>query len=184
MTPKMFSGRILAVLALAALATGCAAVGGSQSPRGISVTRTHLGGEIARGEVAVEPRFATQVAGGAYRPEFAATVADELRALGFTPAATPAASEFIATVDVAAGTQAALFARAPGTPGSVAAPTALATQLTVGLVRRSDGSIVWRGRAVAPSRAGGTISPATVQSLARAMFRDFPGETGRTITVR
>lgn len=178
------SFRLGIVLAAAALAAGCAAVGGDRSPRGISVTRTHLGGEIARGEVAVEPRFTTQAAGGAYRPEFGAAVADELRALGFAPAATPAASEFIATVDVAAGTQAVLFARAPGTPGGVAAPNALATQLTVGLVRRSDGSIVWRGRAVTPSRAGEAISPATVQSLARAMFRDFPGETGRTITVR
>ena len=86
----------------------------------------------------MEPRFATQVAGGAYRPEFAATVAEELRALGFTPAATPATSEFIATVDVAAGTQAALFARAPGTPGSVAAPDALATQLTLEGERAAD----------------------------------------------
>lgn len=179
MTPKMFSGRILAVLALAAFAAGCAAVGGRQSPRGISVTRTHLGGVAARGEVAVEPRFAIQAAGGVYRPAFADAVAGEFRALGFGPSATPAASEYIATVDVATGTQAALFARIPGATAP-AAPNAAATQLAVQLKRRSDGSIVWEGRALADQ----AVSPATVQSLARAMFRDFPGETGRTITVR
>jgi hypothetical protein len=178
--------RILGATAALALVAGCSTAGGGEaSQRGTSVTRIHLGSAIARGEVAVEPRFTTQAAGGVYEPAFGTAVAGELRTLGFTPAANPAASEFVATVDVATGTGAALAARAPA-PG--AAPAAVsgdvASQLAVQLKRRSDGSIVWEGRARAPARAGSVPSASTVRNLARALFRDFPGESGRTILVR
>ena len=86
-----FRGGIL--LVGAALAAGCSTVEGDRSPRGISVTRTHLGGVAARGEVAVEPRFDIQAAGGVYQPAFADAVAGELRTLGFAPAATPAPAD-------------------------------------------------------------------------------------------
>lgn len=162
--------------------------GGTGGPRmtGTNVTRFHLGGEFARGQVAVEPRFQTQAAGGVYLPAFATIVANELKTLGFTPAASPASSEFVATVDVATGTVTALTARSPGSPVAAAPanPAAVATQLAVQLKRRSDGSIVWEGRSQAAARAGAIASASTVQRLARAMFRDFPGETGRTINVR
>jgi len=180
------SFRALVPFAALALVAGCStAGGGGQSQRGTSVTRIHLGGVIARGEVAVEPRFTTQAAGGVYLPGFGATVADELRTLGFTPAANPAASEFIATVDVATGTGVALAARAPATgAGPEAVSSGVATQLAVQLKRRSDGSIVWEGRARAPTRANAVASAATVRKLARAMFQHFPGESGRTIIAR
>lgn len=156
--------------------------------RGTNVTRIHLGSEIARGEVAVEPRFATQAAGGVYQPAYAAAVAGELRTLGFTPSATPATSEFVATVDVATATIAALKARTPATgttpAGAAADPNIVASQLAVQLRRRSDGSIVWEGQAQTAARAGAAPSTSTVQRLARALFRDFPGESGRTINVR
>lgn len=178
----------IAVLAGFALISACGTVGAGdgQSARGIGVTRFHLGGQIARGEVAVEPRFATQAAGGVYLPAFAGTIASELRTLGFTSAATPATSEFVATVDVATGTRVALAARAPAAARAAAPanPNATATQLAVQLKRRSDGSIIWEGRAQAAARASSTASAATVQKLARALFRDFPGESGRTINVR
>lgn len=178
--------RLTAILAGLAMTAGCAGVGvgtGGSGSRGTSVTRTHLGGVATRGEVSVEPRFEIQAAGGVYQPGFGASVANELRALGFAPAATPAASEFVATVDVATGTQTALYARVPGVGATPAAPTADAAQLAVQLKRRSDGSIVWEGRALRASRAGQAPSDSTVRSLARALFRDFPGETGRTVIV-
>jgi len=81
----------------------------------------------------------------------------------------------------------ALQARAPGSPaiaGVVARPTAVATQLAVQLKRRSDGSIIWEGRAQSPARTGAVASSSDVQKLARALFKDFPGESGRTISVR
>lgn len=162
---------------------------GDGAPRmsGISVTRFHLGGEIAKGEVAVEPRFEVQAAGGVYEPGFGAIVANELRPLGFVPSGAAAASEYIATVDVATATVSALAARTPGAAvaaGPPVNPNAVATQLAVQLKRRSDGSIVWQGRAQAAARASAVASRATVQKLARALFRDFPGETGRTINIR
>ena len=102
MTFRPSAFRSAAIAAGLALTAGCAAVdGGAAGPRGTSVTRTHLGGSIARGEVSVEPRFETQAAGGVYRPEFGAAVADALRGAGFAPVANPTASPFVATVDVA-----------------------------------------------------------------------------------
>lgn len=180
------SFRIPCAIAALALVAGCSTVGGGGMPtqRGTSVTRIHLGGEIVRGQVAVEPRFTTQAVGGVYEPGFGVTVANELRTLGFAPAANPAASEFIATVDVATGTGPALAGRAPAMPGETMAAAGDSTQLAVQLKRRSDGSIVWEGRARAPARAGTVPSTRTVQTLARALFKDFPGESGRTILVQ
>ena len=184
--------RSLLAIAACGLLAACAGLGGSvaggdageRRPSGTRVTRSHLGGEFTRGEVAVEPRFALQAAGGVYQPGFAAAVAAELGRLGYAPAANLAASEFVATVDVATGTGAVLSARIPQSTGVAAFPNAVETQLAVQLKRRSDGSILWEGRARAPSRASRTVTAGTVQSLARAMFRDFPGETGVTVNVR
>lgn len=68
----------------------------------------------------------------------------------------------------------------PGDAGStyiVAVDTAAG--LDVKLRRRADASIVWEGRAVPadPARAD-------AGKLARALFKDFPGQSGVTITVR
>lgn len=181
--------RSIAGIAGLALLGACATPSGGddagQRFSGTNVTRIHLGTAIARGEVAVEPRFETQAAGGVYDPAFADAVAGELRKLGFAPAATPAGSEFVATVDVAVGTIAALSARTPAASVSAvtaATPDAVATQLAVQLKRRSDGSIVWEGRA--QSAARGAPNAGAVRRLATALFRDFPGESGRTINVR
>lgn len=189
-----FRASFAAVAALATLGGlgACSTVSGGDDAapalRGTNVTRIHLGSEIARGEVAVEPRFAVQAAGGVYEPAFATSVADELRTLGFLPAATPGASEFVATVDVATGTMTALRARAPAqaaaAPGGATMADTVATQLAVQLKRRSDGSIVWEGHAQSAARAGTVPGAAVVGRLARALFRDFPGESGRTTNVR
>ena len=60
------------------------------------------------------------------------------------------------------------------------------TQLEVRLMRRSDRSVIWEGRAEEVNR--GQTSPeqriTAVQRLASALFRDFPGESGRTIRLR
>lgn len=184
MTYRNIAG-IAGLALLAACATSTREDGAAQRLSGTNVTRIHLGGDIARGEVAVEPRFETQAAGGVYEPAFAAAVAGELRTLGFAPAATPASSEFVATVDVATGTIAALSARTPAASVSAvtaATPDAVATQLAVQLKRRSDGSIVWEGRAQSATR--GAPNAGAVRRLATALFRDFPGESGRTINVR
>ncbi|HEY0270386.1 MAG TPA: DUF4136 domain-containing protein [Sphingomonas sp.] len=60
------------------------------------------------------------------------------------------------------------------------------TRMQVQIKRRSDGSTVWEGRAM--TEAAGNrpdASPlAAVQKLAHALFLGFPGESGRTVTVK
>jgi hypothetical protein len=59
------------------------------------------------------------------------------------------------------------------------------TRLSVRLVRKSDQSTVWEGRAEteAPERAPAAQPGLAAEKLARALFAGFPGESGRTITV-
>ena len=51
--------------------------------------------------------------------------------------------------------------------------------------RLSDGAVVWEGRAQteAPGNAPSAQPGLAADKLARALFQDFPGESGRTITV-
>jgi hypothetical protein len=85
---------------------------------------------------------------------------------------------------VTQGTRAALTAGWPAGLGRASRERdAVATLLDVRIQRRSDGSVFWQGRAVTETAAG-TPRPAIVERLAAALFRDFPGESGRTIRVR
>ena len=60
------------------------------------------------------------------------------------------------------------------------------TELSVQLKRRSEGTVVWEGRArIEQQGREATIdSTTTVRRLATALFTGFPGESGRTITVK
>lgn len=60
------------------------------------------------------------------------------------------------------------------------------TELAVQIKRRSDGTVVWEGRArtAAPETAAAAQADIAAHKLASALFRGFPGESGRTITVR
>jgi hypothetical protein len=60
------------------------------------------------------------------------------------------------------------------------------TTLSVRLLRRSDNLVIWEGRA---SQSADAKSPAAqpgiaASKLATALFQDFPGESGATISVR
>jgi hypothetical protein len=57
----------------------------------------------------------------------------------------------------------------------------MATMLEVRIKRRSDGSVVWEGRAISDD---GGDRVAAVEKLSDALFRDFPGDSGRTIRTR
>ena len=60
------------------------------------------------------------------------------------------------------------------------------TMLEVRLKRRSDGTVIWEGRATTEAPTGSPeagIVPA-VEKLANLLFQDFPGESGRTIRAR
>lgn len=59
------------------------------------------------------------------------------------------------------------------------------TTLSVRLLRRADNVVIWEGRAV---QSAGASSPAAqpgiaASKLAAALFSDFPGKSGETVTV-
>ena len=60
------------------------------------------------------------------------------------------------------------------------------TQLSVQLKRRSEGTVIWEGRAESVARDGTPqASPqAAVAKLASALFQGFPGVSGQTISVK
>jgi hypothetical protein len=180
--------RLLGGIALAAALAlgGCASTrggGGAQAAGGVDVTRTHLGQVFTRAQIAVEPVNAADSNNPEFRA-FAAAVEPQLARWGYTIAPNRSASEQIARVSVSQGSRAALTTGWPAGLGPAArAPNSVATMLDVRIQRRSDGTAIWQGRAVTEAPAG-TPRTALVERLSQALFRDFPGESGRTIRVR
>ncbi len=177
-------------LLLAASLAACASTGGGGGARGgADVTTSHLGQQIARGQIAVEAFDAAD----ANMPEFgsyAASVARQLTRLGWTVVNTTGQSEQVALVDVQQGSRAGLSARINmGTAMAGAANASagsVATLLEVRIRRRSDGTVMWEGSAISDAPGSGAAAgrSAAVDSLAAALFRDFPGASGRTVKVR
>jgi hypothetical protein len=69
--------------------------------------------------------------------------------------------------------------------GSLNQGERIETRMSVRLLRRTDSLVIWEGRA---SQAAGAKSPAAqpgiaASKLAEALFKDFPGESGKTVTV-
>jgi hypothetical protein len=191
------------LLLLAVALAGCQSSGG---PRPVDVTSYHLGQPIARGQIAVET-FAVPDAGGPEFRIYAEAVARELMRLGWTLTDTVGQSEQVALVRFE---QSSFVDRPGGSPvsvgvgggtggwggGGVGGGVAIdlsgkphemvMTTLQVRIKRRSDGTIFWEGRSsgvARPDRPEGQSS-AIAARLADALFRDFPGESGRTISVR
>ncbi|HWH17356.1 MAG TPA: DUF4136 domain-containing protein [Allosphingosinicella sp.] len=177
-------------LALAATLSACATLTGGPAASPVDVTRLHLNQTIARATVAVEP------ANPADRndPGFAvyrAAVSRQLARLGWVIAPASTSAEQVALIDVEQGSREALARRKlVGGPGTTltyeATPDIVATQLEVSLRRRSDASVFWEGRAQTAARVGSpeAIPANVVEKLAEALFRDFPGESGRTIRLQ
>jgi Domain of unknown function (DUF4136) len=185
--------RVLPLVAAIAL-SGCAA---SIPP--VQVTRFHLGSEIARAPVAP-----VALDSSLERAAYDAAVARELARLGFAPGGTEARYTF--ATEVTRDTRAAAPKRSPitigvggGTGGygggvGVGASFGLGgnksseivvTRLSVQLRERGGKGIVWEGRAEteAGSNAPASQPGLAADKLATALFKDFPGESGRTITV-
>jgi hypothetical protein len=60
------------------------------------------------------------------------------------------------------------------------------TRMMVQIKRRSDGTVIWEGRAMteAKGQSPDAQPQAAIAKLAHALFLGFPGESGRTITVK
>ena len=182
-------------LLLAAGLAACASGGGKERPAGggIEVARFHLGEPVARAQIAVEP-FDKADANRPEFPAFAAAVGRQLSRLGWTVVPTTKQSEQIALIDLEQGSReavAALSAARIGRGASAAVPAGTSAGITASLLevairRRSDGTVFWEGRAVGEARTGSpeAARTAAIERLAEALFRDFPGESGRTIRVK
>ena len=198
----------LSALAAVSLLAGCAADMGSVSSTA-SVTRFHLGQPIARGPIAVEPADPADARSLEF-DQIAGSVERELARLGWNVQARTGATEQVAIVrvvqseragrsgsgvSIGLGVGGASYGRRSGVGVGVGGtvPVAgygrtqvVATQLGVRIQRRSDGSVAWEGRAEMEARGGTPAASraAAADRLATALFRDFPGESGRTIRVR
>lgn len=197
----------LAVAIGAALALSACTTPASSPTR---VTRFHLNQPIAPGRIAVEPRPGLDAGDLEFRA-YAAPVADELARLGFTLAPGVVTSELVAVVDIqrisregpprqspfsiGLGAGGGSYGRRSGVGlgGGVSFPIGkprsseiVGTQLFVQIKRRSDGTVIWEGRAVDEARGDTPAAEpgAAAARLARALFTGFPGESGRTITVK
>lgn len=194
------------VLIAAALAAGCATEFGGGAQSGASVTRFHLGQPIARGEIAVEPADRSE-AGTLEFAQLAAPIERELTRLGWTVVQGNARSEQVAVVRVDQGSREARSRSGlsigvgggtggyrgggvgVGVGGTIPLGRAgpiIVTDLGIRIQRRSDATVAWEGRAQMEARIGAPGSDAreATDRLARALFQDFPGESGRTIRVR
>jgi Domain of unknown function (DUF4136) len=181
-------------LAAAITLAGCAA---SIPP--VQVTRFHLGSEIARAPVAP-----VTLENSLERAAYDGAVARELSRLGFAPGGTEARYTF--STEVTRDTRAAAPKRSPitigvggGTGGygsgvGIGASFGLGgnksseiivTRLSVQLRERGGKGVIWEGRAEteAGSNAPASQPGLAADKLAIALFKDFPGESGRTITV-
>ncbi len=195
----------LGALSGLALLSGCMTDGGPTPP---SVTRFHLGQPIARAVIAVEPGDPADASSLEF-DAIADAVGRELTRLGWTVQKGNARSEQVAivtvnqesriaprrsgfSVGIGGGTGSYGRRGGVGVGGGVNIPVGRttnrlgATQLAVRIQRRSDATVAWEGRADYEARAGTSDAAraAAADRLAAALFRDFPGESGRTIRVR
>jgi len=157
-----------ALLLIAGLAACESMAPRGRLPQGVSVTRTHLGQPIARGEIRVEP--SSDAAASSDFSQEEAAVGRELARLGWTVLPAKTTTEQVALVRLIQ------FPRGAN----------VVTDLRVRIQRRSDATVAWEGHAESEARAGSSAASraALVDALAAALFRDFPGESGRTIRVR
>jgi hypothetical protein len=190
---------------LAAVMSALVLVGCATTPA-TRVTRFHLDKPIARGELAVEPLVPADKGSLEYQT-YASIVGAELAKIGFTEAPGLKQSEQVAVISVERGSRDTLAQRSPvsvgvgGSTGSYGGGVGLGisfpigkkrsneivvTRLSVQLKRRSEGTMIWEGRAesAAPAGSASADPAATVRTLAAALFKDFPGVSGRTITVK
>jgi len=168
------------------------------------VTRFHLNQPIAPDSFALEPGI-MELEASTYR----AAVSAEMQRLGFREAADSA--RYIVSVGSVRNEREGAPRRAPvtigigggtggfgggGFGGGVGVGTSfgiggnrsrtdIATKITVRIVERTSGSTVWEGRAetIVPSNAPAAQPGLAARKLASALFKGFPGESGRTISV-
>ena len=174
----------------------------------VEVTRFHVGDPARAGTIVVEEMQGNPDVSLEFRT-YAAAVDQELQRVGFTSSTAGTRSDYVALVAFRRAFRPSGYDRS-GRPVSVGVGGAVGSggysgmglgiginlsgrpkdvvvsELQVQIRRRSDSTTIWEGRAVTQAREG---TPAAqpgmaAQKLAAALIRGYPGESGRTITVR
>jgi len=200
-------GLVLPVVAGSLALAGCA----TAIPP-VEVTRFHAGEPVPRsGGILVEPAPELGRDDSIEYRTFASAVSQELQRIGFTDEAglkTFAPSEYVAIVrydrevraPYARGSRSPVSVGVGGSTGSYGSGLGVGigidlsgkpkdivvTRLSVQIRRRPDNKPVWEGRAETSAKTGTPASqPGLAASkLAAALFRDYPGRSGETITVK
>ncbi|WP_066482605.1 MULTISPECIES: DUF4136 domain-containing protein [unclassified Sphingomonas] len=204
--------RTRSLLPMTALAATILVAGCATTPRAgpVDVTRYHLGGAIPAGTVAVEPVGGQLATGPEYRT-YADAVQAEMARLGFAAAADPRTADYVAAVGfqrrpvgtvekpapvsigvggggISGGRRGGGVGLGGGVGFGIGGGTreVLATDIVVQLRRQGDATVIWDGKATtqAIARTDAAQPIAQAQKVASALFRDFPGESGITITVK
>jgi hypothetical protein len=175
----------------------------------VEVTRFHIDNPVRSGSVAVEEMAGNPDVGLEFRT-YAAAVEQELQRVGFTSSGAGARSDLVALVGFRRTFREPNSYGNNGKPVSVGVGGAVGsggysglglgiginlsgkpkgqvvTQLQVQLRRRSDSTTIWEGRAETAAREGTPAAQPGIaaQKLAAALIGGYPGESGRTITVR
>ncbi|MEG3123818.1 DUF4136 domain-containing protein [Sphingomonas sp. GB1N7] len=198
-------------LAIVGVSLGGCATTSTSGP--VEVTRFHLGAPLERGTITVEPLPGGAAPSIEYQT-YAAAVNTELLASGYTAPAIGGPAQYLAVVSFTRTSQDVGPRRSPvsiglgggvgggggyrggggvGLGGGISFPIGkpkarviIASELAVQIRRRSDGTVIWEGRAqtVADIRAPEAVAANSAAKMARALFRGFPGDSGRTITVK
>ncbi len=174
----------------------------------VEVTRFHIDNPPRAGSIAVEEMPGNPDISLEFRT-YAAAVQQEWQRVGFSPAPTGGSSDYVALVSFRRSFRPSGVDRS-GKPVSVGVGGGIGsggysglgvgvginlsgkpkdivtTELQVQLRRRSDSTTIWEGRAATEAKQG---TPAAqpglaAQKLAAALIGGYPGESGRTITVK
>ncbi len=201
-------GPVLMAMAGALVLAGC-----TTAIAPVEVTRFHAGAPVPQsGGILVEPAPEMGKDDSIEFRTFAGAVSQELQRIGFTDEAgrqTFAPSEYVALVrydrDVrspyaARGSESPVSVGVGGSTGSYGSglgvgiginlsgkPKDIVTsRLAVQIRRRVDNKAVWEGRAETSAKVGTPASQPGLAApkLAAALFRDYPGKSGETITVK
>ncbi len=171
----------------------------------IETTRFHLGQEIARGDVRVLPNDPS-LADSLETRQYAEVIGQEFGSAGFRMASATAVDEVVLfsvnrvvrpagparaplTIGIGGGTGGGGFGIGVGTSFPVGKPKArelVSYELHLRLRRERDNAVIWEGRArtEAAMTTAGADPRTAVARMTRALLKDFPGESGKTITVK
>ena len=194
------------ILSALAGASILAASGPAAFAAPVRVTRFHLGTPITPGPISIQSPTGTDPQSLETRT-YADAVSAEMGRLGFAPVSSDPSAPLIADVSFTRKIRDETSGQPPvtiglgggsfggGVGGGVGASFGIGkprvrsyyqTELAVQLRRRSDGAVIWEGRAQMEANATSKEAQASIASgkLAQALLKGFPGESGRTITVK